>query len=78
MPSRPPASDLTALAALRFVGSLGLLVAAGTVLGLGLGELAARFVGHPGLLRALGILTGLMAGLGAAVSIVLKEIKWTP
>lgn len=76
MPSPPPSTELSALTALRLVGTLGLLVACGAVLGLGVGEVAARFVGYPGLLRACGILTGLMAGLGAAVRLLLKETQW--
>lgn len=77
MQDRQSPSNITALSALQLVGMLGLLVAGGTVLGLGLGELCARVLGHGVLFRAGGILLGLMAGLGAAITRLLKEVPWT-
>lgn len=72
----PEKRSLQALGALRLLGSLGLMVAGGTVCGLLLGGWADRKLEAGGVLTVLGLLLGVGAGLAAAVAVLLREIPW--
>ena len=72
----PDNRTLQAFGPLRLLGSLGLLVAGGTLAGLLIGGWADRRLDAGGALTALGLLLGVGVGLAAAVAVLLREIPW--
>lgn len=64
------------LSAFRLLGSLGLMVALGTVAGVMLGAWADRRLATGGYLTALGVFVGLAVGIGGAAALLKREGTW--
>jgi F0F1-type ATP synthase assembly protein I len=70
------AGDQRVLTALGLVGRLGLVVAAGPLMGVGAGLMMKRWMGTGDAVLVAALLIGLAAGLFAAYATLAKECRW--